>query len=272
MKSEDICFLAGKLWQTQTVYWKAETLLCLQRSIYSQGYGFPSGHVWLWELDCKEGRVLKNWCLQTMVLEKTSKSPLYSKKIKPVSLTGDQPVNIHWKDWCWSWSSNTLVIDVNRWLIGKVPDAGKDCGRKEKKASEDETARWHYWCNEHELGWTLLDGKGQGGLACCSPWGHKGSDTTGWLNNSNRKRKLSLSSIRSIILNVVLVLLVGLDFTCLNLTSLFMRIHNIQRYFLPEAQKCIGNKVMFVWYLTLLSFLSLRWSFLQWVYKLRCCK
>ena len=91
MKSEDICFFVGKLCQTYTVCWKAETLLCLQRSIYSQGYGFPSGHVWLWELDCKEGRVLKNWCLQTMVLEKTSESPLGSKEIKPVNLKGNQP-------------------------------------------------------------------------------------------------------------------------------------------------------------------------------------
>ena len=34
-------------------------------------------------------------------------------------------------------------------------------------------AGWHHRCNEYELGQTLGDGKGQGGLACCSPWGHK---------------------------------------------------------------------------------------------------
>ena len=53
-------------------------------------------------------------------------------------------------------------------------DAGKDWGQKEKRVSEDEMAGWHYWCNEHELGQTPGDGEGQGGLACCSPWGHKG--------------------------------------------------------------------------------------------------
>ena len=67
---------------------------------------------------------------------------------------------------------------MNRQLTGKVPDAGKDRGQKEKRASEDEMAGWHHRCNEHELGQTPRDGKGQGGLACCSPWGLKGSDMT----------------------------------------------------------------------------------------------
>ena len=69
------------------------------------------------------------------------------------------------------WSS-----DVNRQLIGIVPDAGK--GQK-KRASEDEMAGWHHQCNEHELGQTLGDGEGQGGLACSSPWGWKELDMTG---------------------------------------------------------------------------------------------
>ena len=60
---------------------------------YSQGYGLPSGHVRLWELDHKEGRTPKNWCLWTVVLEKTPKSPLDRdpRKIKPVNLKGNQP-------------------------------------------------------------------------------------------------------------------------------------------------------------------------------------
>ena len=43
----------------------------------------------------------------------------------------------------------------------------------------------HHWCNEHQLGQPMGDGEGQGGLACCSPWGHKQSDTIGWLKNNN---------------------------------------------------------------------------------------
>ena len=83
----------------------------------------PIGRVQLWELDCKEGRMPKNWCFRTMVLEKTPESPLDCKEVKPVS-QGDQPwvfigrtdaeaeaTNIlatwceqttHWKSsWCW---------------------------------------------------------------------------------------------------------------------------------------------------------------------------
>ena len=98
------------------------------KGLYSQGYGLPNGHVQLRELDRKEGGAPKNWCLLTVVLEKTPESPLYSKEIKPVNLKGDQP-------WIFSgmtdaeaetpvfWSS-----DTNSWLIGKVPDAGKDWG------------------------------------------------------------------------------------------------------------------------------------------------
>ena len=56
-----------------------------------QGYGLPSGHAWLWKLDCKEGRTPKNWCLWTVVLEKTPESPLDRKEIKPVNLKWDQP-------------------------------------------------------------------------------------------------------------------------------------------------------------------------------------
>ena len=65
---------------------------------------------------------------------------------------------------------------------------GKIEGEKRKRVSEDEMAGWHYQCNEHELdelGQTLGDGEGQGGPACCSPWGHKKLDMTGQLNNNN---------------------------------------------------------------------------------------
>ena len=57
---------------------------------YSPGYHLPSGHIWLWELDHKEGRTPKNWCLQTVVIDKTPESPLDNKAIKSVNLKGDQ--------------------------------------------------------------------------------------------------------------------------------------------------------------------------------------
>ena len=55
------------------------------KSPYSQSYRFSSSHVQIWELDCKEGWVPKNWCFQTAVLEKTVKCPLDCKEIKPVN-------------------------------------------------------------------------------------------------------------------------------------------------------------------------------------------
>ena len=57
----------------------------------SQSYVFSSSHVWMWEQDHKEGRVLKNWCFWTVVLEKTLECPLDCKEIKPINLKGNQP-------------------------------------------------------------------------------------------------------------------------------------------------------------------------------------
>ena len=75
------------------------------------------GSVPLWDLDHKEGRTPKNWCLWTVVLEKTPESLLHSKEIKPVNLMGDQL----WKDWCWSWSSSILVIWCEQLTHWKSP-------------------------------------------------------------------------------------------------------------------------------------------------------
>ena len=60
------------------------------KGLSSQGYGFSSGHVWMWELDCEESWVPKNWCFWTVVLEKTLESPLDCKEIQPVHPKGDQ--------------------------------------------------------------------------------------------------------------------------------------------------------------------------------------
>ena len=79
-----------------------------------------------------------------------------------------------------------LSSSSSSWLTGKVPDAGKDW-RQKKRASEDEMPGWHHQSKGHELGQTPRNGEGQGDLPCCSPWGHKESDMTEWLNNNNNK-------------------------------------------------------------------------------------
>ena len=73
--------------------------------------------------------------------------------------------------------------DVKSLLIGKDPDAGKDWGQEKTKMTEGEMVGWHHWLNAHEFEQALGDGKGQGGLACCSPSGHSQTDTTKLLNN-----------------------------------------------------------------------------------------
>ena len=80
---------------------------------------FPRSHVWMWELDHKEGWALKNWCFWTVVLEKTLESPLDRKEIKPVQSWRKSILSIQWRDWCCGWSSNTLAT----WWRAKVADS-----------------------------------------------------------------------------------------------------------------------------------------------------
>ena len=68
------------------------------------------------------------------------------------------------------------------WRARKDSDAGRDWGQEEKGTTEDEMAGWHHWLDGRESEWTPEVGDGQGGLACCNPWGHEESDTTEWLN------------------------------------------------------------------------------------------
>ena len=72
------------------------------------------------------------------------------KEIGP-DLLGDGEGRIHWKDWCWSWNSNTLATSCESWLVGKDPDAGRDWRQEEKGTTKDEMAGWHHQLNGHEF-------------------------------------------------------------------------------------------------------------------------
>ena len=152
------------------------------KGLSSQGYGFSSGHVRMWELDCEEGWAPKNWCFWTVVLEKTLESPLDRKEIQPVHSEGDQPWDFFERT---DAKAETPVLrppHAKSWLIGKDSDAGRDWGQEEKGMTEDEMAGWHHWLYGCESEWTLGVGDGQGGLVCCDSWGRKESDTNEWLN------------------------------------------------------------------------------------------
>ena len=144
----------------------------------SQGYGFSSSQVWMWELDCEESWEPENLCFWTVVLEKTLESPLDSEEIQPVHSEGNQPWDFFGRN---DAKAETPVLwppHVKSWLIGKDSDAGRDWGQEEKGTTEDEMAGWHHWLDGRESEWTLGVGDGQGGLACCDSWGRKESDTT----------------------------------------------------------------------------------------------
>ena len=89
MKLKDTCSLEEKLWPTRQHIEKQRHHFA-DKGPSSQGYGFSSGHVWMWELDYKESLVPNNWCFWTVVLEKTLESPLDCKEIQPVHPKGDQ--------------------------------------------------------------------------------------------------------------------------------------------------------------------------------------
>ena len=149
----------------------------VDKGLSSQTYGFSRSHVWMWEFDHREC-----WCFWTVVLEKTLESRLDCKEIQPVNPKGNQ-----------SWifigrtdvEAETPVLwppHAKNWLIGKDPDAWKDWRWEEKGSTEDKMVGWHHQLDGHEFEQAPRVGVRQGSLACCSPWGHKESDTTEWLN------------------------------------------------------------------------------------------
>ena len=155
----------------------------------------------MWELDCEESWAQKNWCFWTVVLEKTLESTLDYKEIQPVYPKGDQSGVFFGRT---DVEAEILILwppDMQSSLIWKDPDAGKDWGQAEKGMTEDEMVGWHHRLNGCGFGWIPEVGDGQGGLACCSSWGHKESDMTEWLNWTEGK-EYSSSIYRKVILLV----------------------------------------------------------------------
>ena len=131
IKLKDAYSLEEKLWPTHTAYKKQRHYLA-NKGPSSQNYGFSSSHVWMWDLDCKESQVPKNWCFWTVVLEKILESHLDCKEIKPVNHKGNQ-----------SWiffgridaEAEVLIFwppDVKSWLTEKTPMLGKIEGRRRR--------------------------------------------------------------------------------------------------------------------------------------------
>ena len=139
------CLLLGKKSYDQPrQHIKKQRHYFANKYLSSQSYGFSSSHVWMRELDYKESWALKNWCFWTVVLENTLESPLDSKEFKlgnskvQTRLTG---LNIHWKDWYWSWNSNTLATWCEELTFWKRPWGWE----RLKVGGEGEDRGWHGW-------------------------------------------------------------------------------------------------------------------------------
>ena len=112
-------FLGSKITVDSNCSHEIKRCLFLAKVYIVKAMVFSSSHVWIWELNHKEGRAPKNWCFQIMVLEKTLESLLNSKEIKPVNPKGSQ-------SWIFIGRTNVEAEspllwppDVKSWLIGK---------------------------------------------------------------------------------------------------------------------------------------------------------
>ena len=128
-------------------------------------------------------------------------SPLDCKEIQPVHSKGYQSWVFFGRN---DAKAETPVLwppHAKSWLIWKDPDAGRDWGQEEKGTTENEMAGWHHRLDGRESEWTPGVCDGQGGLACCSSWGHKESDTTerlNWTELNLAKNKMFLSILLSV--------------------------------------------------------------------------
>ena len=181
MKLKDTCYLEEKLWQPRQ-HIKKQKHYFADKGLSIQSYGFSNSHVWMWELDHKEGWVPKIWCFWTLVLKKTLRVPWR------LGLQEDQTSQ--------SWRKSILIFigrtdaeaeapilwppNVKSWLIEKYPDARKE--QEEEGTTEDEMIGWHRRLDGYEFEQALGDGEMHGSLVCCSQWGRKELDMTEQLN------------------------------------------------------------------------------------------
>ena len=172
----------------QSMGLQSRTRLKRLSSSSSQRYGFSSNHVWMWGLDHKEGWAMKNWCLCTLVLEKTLESPL-DCKIKPVNPKGNQSWILIGRTDAEAEAPILWPPDVESPLIGKVPDAGKDWSQK-KRVTEDEMVRQHYWLNGRKREQTQKDREvwsaAVHGATKSQTWLSDRTATTSWLQSGHQ--------------------------------------------------------------------------------------
>ena len=153
------------------------------KGLSSQGYGFSSGHVWMWELDCEESWALKNWCFWTVLLEKTLESPLNCKEIPPIHLKispGCSLEGLMLKLKLQYFGHLMRRADsLEKTLCWEGLGAGGEGDGRGWDGWMASLTRWTWvWVNSGSWRWTARPGMLQS-------MGQKESDTTEWLNDNN---------------------------------------------------------------------------------------
>ena len=109
------------------------------------------------------------WLVSTLLIQCLENKLFLISTVQ--SILKKSTLNIHWKDWCWSWSSNNLATWYEEPTHWKDLDARKNWRQEEKGTTEDEMFVWYHQLNGHEFEQALGDSGGQRSLGCCSPWG-----------------------------------------------------------------------------------------------------
>ena len=159
------------------------------KGLSSQSYDFCSSHLWMWELDYKRKLSTRELMLLNCGVGKDYWESLGLQEIKPVNPKGNQ-------HWIFIGTTHAEVDspilwppDVNNWVTWKDPDAGKDWRQEEKGTTEDDMVGSHHRFKGYEFEQAPGVGNGQGSLVYWSPWGHKESHMTEWLNRSELPSK-----------------------------------------------------------------------------------
>ena len=141
----------------------------------SQGYGFSSSHVWMWELDYKENWAPKNWYFWTVVLDKTQEFPVLQGD--PTSPSWRKSVLIiQWKHWCWSWSSNTLATWYEELTHLKRPW----CWERFKAGGEGDDRGWDGWmASSTQWAWVWVISRSRWWTGKPGKWQSMGSQRVG---------------------------------------------------------------------------------------------
>ena len=139
MKLKETCFLEKRFDKPRQCI-KKQRHYFAYKGPYRQSYGFSSSHIWMWELDhraeCWRPDAFELWCWRRLL-----RVPWTARRSNKLILKEINPENIHWKDWCWSWSSNTLAP----WCEEQTHWERPWCCKRLRAGGEGGDRGWHGW-------------------------------------------------------------------------------------------------------------------------------